>query len=788
MDDADAQLRADLNTTGFDVNNKKISIVANTSSYTSMSVKLYAGRRYKIVNTTNYVANFRDSNNLIVVYAQKNTIYESITIPRDVVLINGVFGTGVVEVEPLDIIKPHSFRDKILHSSVLGLCSFIEEIHIIDYEKYDSFKILISTSNTFIRLIGVKNGISTNITGYIYYNNWKPGDIIPLESVGYIIANKNYVPYGDFVEYDLTNVRLEDNPTIRLYLYSTNDTFIKYITVNSDPLAVADFVGNNAIQQAIDSISDASEKNQYVIRCTGNFLFSKITDYRYSAGSGIWSAIWGKNYVHIDGISSNNCILRSELSDVLTNVQSDVPIGGQPFVKDSYGMVMLCQWNVNSNISNVTLIARNIRYPLHTDGSEFGCQNYEETYKNCILSHEGKFGDAIGTNGGSASGFGLSSGQKIIFENCKFDTTHYCHTNKDYVDGALAIYKDCEFIAKKASITNGIGAICLDSPVKSNFIFERCRFDKNSFVTLNTALYNYTNPIAEKVADINVIARDVEPMPIYSASTNCKVLRITSLSTGVSSNVRFVGESTAFNYIVGDNSIETETTDNLFRKCKLGYKYREGGVGLKGYAQGQWNIHEGSVRGYYVTALGKRLGNCLSVNKALTVIIDSISYNIVFNKDYTNLTNAEIIAEINSVIGSVAIAESVNVNRDWYPDFGYTEVLVNGDSTAILRGMGVVISSGNLRRAKNSDGYIDGIALNDAAPNGYCRFMTRGRLSISGLSNYIIYRVPGQQTEYYNVAENSKWGISTANDGMFDIDSIPKLVKKTYNDSCEIIR
>lgn len=557
------------------------------------------------------------------------------------------------------------------------------------------------------------------------------------------------------------------------------------ITCNSDPESNADFKGNDAIQQAIDSITDASESNQYILKCTGHFIFSKISDYRYSKGTAAWYGINGKSFVHLDGLTPGNCVIRGELPETLSDVVKDIPSNADySFDKSSYGWVIAIQWNCNSWMKNVTAVARNIRYPVHTDGSEYGCENFETKFECCRFEHEGKFGDSVGTTGVSASGFGTSSGQKLVFENVNFNTSHYCHTNKNFHAGSVAVWRNCNFFAAKHTITTGIGLVAMNSKLKSRYVFENCKFLRNSFVAVSPSFFITENPKADDVIDIEMIATDMVPMPMYSNSI-ITVLRIVSNSTGTTSTVRFK-PSSAFDILVGDSSETAAFEDKWFATHISGYSYKDGGVGLSGYAQGCRLITEREIRSLKVSALGVRLGDCTSSHKELIVEIDGTEYNIVFDKNYTEMSNAQILEYINSVIGHVATASEYNIAMDYYPEFGYIEVALNSDSSAILRGMGVVFDNTGIRRALASDGRIDGIAICDSAPGCKCKFITQGYLNLDSLSNFVIRRK--DKDRYYNMSEQREWGIAEDEPGVFDKDAEPKLVRKAFNDSCMIIR
>ena len=98
--------------------------------------------------------------------------------------------------------------------------------------------------------------------------------------------------------------------------------------------------------------------------------------------------------------------------------------------------------------------------------------------------------------------------------------------------------------------------------------------------------------------------------------------------------------------------------------------------------------------------------------------------------------------------------------------------------------MGVVKIGGYYRRAKNSDGRIDGIALTNATANNRFLLMTKGRTTIQGYFHSIYF---GTDIMYYNMNDSAKFGIDPLEDGKFKINQEPYVLRKTYDNSCEII-
>ena len=577
-------------------------------------------------------------------------------------------------------------------------------------------------------------------------NGWLYTNVLDLtsSSSGNVVTQPaNVLDYTKEAVWSIPSIGVEDEISAEdaiKELYNTQSGKYTVVTANSDENSNADFKGKLAIQQAFESITDASETNQYIVRATGNFHITSPNDYLNIPTLGAWAYIRHKDYVHLDGIDKDSCIIRCELSQTLSEVQAEK----SSFVKSDYSNYQPAFWNSKANISNVTFIVRNIRYPLHIDGGISGCKDYIQLVENCRLIHEGKYGDSIGTVGGSASGFGMSSGQQLTLKNCYLQGTDgwaYVHDNKNFTDGSLLYFDSCNFL-DSVGYSREITIQGLNSLVASKIKFRNCTMPKHGRI-------EYTSSVNEDVklrADIlNYVCdmKDMNPLSVRTPTSLTKALRIVSNSTGSASSVRIDPSSSAFSIIGFSDEVSLVSRNRYNRAEQYGYQYRDGGNGLAGEAIGFANIAESAIGGKYLTPLGKRLGDCSTNNKTLTVSIDGVSYNIVFNKNYNgtlenampSYTNAQIIAEITAVIGSVATVEEYDINQEWLPEFKDVQLFKVNSSTYIEKGMGIVFTDGmNVRKAFSTDSFIDGIALDNGANGSFIRVMQL--IEIAGNSNF----------------------------------------------------
>jgi len=324
-----------------------------------------------------------------------------------------------------------------------------------------------------------------------------------------------------------------------------------------------------------------------------------------------------------------------------------------------------------------------------------------------------------------------------------------------------------------------LGSGCID-----RFIVENCQVDEGGIDMRSTPWYpeELINQRADH-AECELILPSMKPRAFSNMNLSGKGLRIISKSVGSSSYVMFNANSTAFDLIIGNSQVSVEYANRYNRNEVYGFQYKFGGNGLSGYAIGTLDIGQYLVGGSlnkYVGALGKRLGDCSTINKTLTVTIDGTTHNIVFNKNYNgtaetvapNFSNVQIIAEITAIIGTVATVDEYCVGRDYYPQFNGVLNMKNADITEVLAGMGIVFTGlKNFRKALNSDEKIDGICLDDGRVGDECRIINSGEI----FANASGERFSTYDSEVW-LSTGDKLGISTTIAGKFDKSANPKVL------------
>lgn len=459
---------------------------------------------------------------------------------------------------------------------------------------------------------------------------------------------------------------------------------------------------------AHDAITDSSAAKRYeVIVHPGVYTETEWTfkPYTVTRAAGVLGSV----------------ILRGELPDSATDAQ--ISNTSTVWFKDT------------ARIENLVITARNMRYPVHSETSGV-ITNYLHEVVNCRIEHFGNeaartWRTANPGSGMSAStvwasdrawGYGASSGGVERFENTTFASrldAWYVHDNADWTKPANHELINCRLVA-----TDPVGRLKVESLGSGQTSRVTVRGSVNDFLFVNEADSPWiSTAAANQVANHSQILVTVEGhAPIgFQTSARGKAIRIDSSTTGTSSSVAVSGAAASA----------------IFGRVFT----REGGGGLKGHAWGEFDISGilvGSAGTTQVTnTLGRRLGDCTTVNKTLTVTVDGgAPVNVVFTGNHTADTNATILGLINTALGSAATASEYAVSQgETYPTFPDREVTVVNDGTVGIPRFAAVRTSPATGRAVRIHGVSDpvsvfaGVALEPIAPG------KTGRVLKSGLLN-----------------------------------------------------
>lgn len=228
---------------------------------------------------------------------------------------------------------------------------------------------------------------------------------------------------------------------------------------------------NEALTAAASVASADNVVNIYVPAGTYN-VFSDIDLGDQDSG---FRGLIVPDHVNIIGVGGpERVILKAELPADMT---------GYAFDRNSVSTLNL--WR-NNNLKNVTVISKNMRYPVHNDKATSDEPDYiVEHFENCIFIANGEAGV---TADNIAFGSGMAKGAELHFKNCTFKSpmNPYMNTNfHNRLNGKSAVtwsFEHCNFIGGQYSML----LTSYDSKNKDLLNFIGCKMDHN--IIFQTAL------------------------------------------------------------------------------------------------------------------------------------------------------------------------------------------------------------------------------------------------------------------------------------------------------------
>ena len=503
----------------------------------------------------------------------------------------------------------------------------------------------------------------------------------------------SYIPFG---------VRIKD-------LILPKEQYTEII-VSADENDTTHFKGKNAIQQAIDSITDNTSINKYrIIAKQGIYKITQANE--YIGNIGYPAMICPKDNVDIVGQGEDKTIIWAELP--YDDGSIGASIDGNTYARDKYQTIYNYAGNVT--IKDLTFVAKNLRYVNHQDDGRGA--NKKRFYENVSFIFMGNKGYL------KPFGIGTSSGEETHVSGGKsvsdFGDPCAIHNNTSFKKPSKWSFKNHTFMSM-GSIT----AIELQndgSLLQDTIELIGCNFAGMSY-KINYVDVWLRGDLAPKYDSFNHAEWQISGFGnspfLFENLVLGYCLRIKSNSTGVNSKVRFNKNSSAYPLLI--QNTQGNYDKNLYLKDREyvdGYIVQDGTVGLSGQSWGCKDVSEQVYAynaGINYTSLGKRLGDCSTTNKSLQIIIDGVTKTVTFNKNYTAMTNAQILTEINTAIAGSGVADLYIYGRDYYPEF--TDVLerVYNQSGSAFIPKGTVLTkiNGKVKPANEGD-KIAGVALDD---------------------------------------------------------------------------
>lgn len=486
--------------------------------------------------------------------------------------------------------------------------------------------------------------------------------------------------------------------------------------------------GANAIQNKIDSITDATDKNRYQIDVAAGVY--KVEQANQFLGYPTYPAmICPKNHIDIVGKGLGKTIVWAELPYIDANISNAA--NGESYPRERYQTIY--NYADDVTIQGITFVGQNLRYTMHQDDSR-GVDT-KRHYVDCGFVFKGDKG------WGQTLGIGTYSGEETYVKGgySQSDTlfAFACHNNIDFRHPSVWSFEDHTFSSlgdARAILMQSCGSLVSD---KLELI--GCGFGGRSYIltygdsSWMTASENrdYFNH-----AEWQITGYNNEPF-LFDNVVEDSCLRFKTTATGVSTSIRFDKNSSAYPLLIKNNRLNTDKNVYTDRDYIDGYIAQDGSVDMSAQA---WGCRDVSERVYIYdgstnfTSLGKRLGDCSTTSKTFGVIVNGISNAITFNKNYSAMTNAQIITEMNDQLIGVT-ASLCSYGRDYYPQLSdATEAVYNTGATYIPKGSVIAKAGGSVRLAQDGD-KVYGVALDDipviridvnGAKKGQGRVLKRG--------------------------------------------------------------
>lgn len=620
----------------------------------------------------------------------------------------------------IDLYRPINTINKAFTEDNKGLWSslikniYINDINLVDTDKYSISYIWLN--NNIFGKFGfqlLKNGADP--TNYRLTTDLQPNkkyllDVLQgtgiKDSVQVVIETTNFdeFPSNSFLETLPTHFGLNIIDKNAFNIQHTREIlslFNSNVGAKEIKVSVTEN-GNNAIQNAINSIETATKENPVNIRVkAGVYKAENSTDY---TANGTYPAfILSKDNVNIIGDSAEDCIIWAELP------YNDASIN-RPIARHMHQTIY--NWADNSTFENLTIVAKNIRYAVHQDNpNEADKTRY---YKNCNFKFLGDKGLL------AALGIGTYSGSRTYVEGggsySVYTAPFACHNNQKFENPSLWSFKNHTFSTVKQNVV--INMQNSGSLISDIAHFENCSVE-GGFIFKYSNVYIYTPNLNDSYNHANwkITGSGNDPM-CFMNNILGKGLKVEANTVG--HRVRFDTNSSAYPLIIANNKNYFGNLGHPERKIQDKYIVHDYYSKLKSYAIGCVSIQEDDYLYGTTTSqdrLGLRLGDCSTANKTLGIIINDVTYNVVFDKDYTAFTNAQIIAEINTVINGVGVASEYIIGRDYYAEF--TDVnykLRNDSSESILKGTLISRVGTGVKKATTGD-IVFGIAIDDIEPS-----------------------------------------------------------------------
>ena len=474
----------------------------------------------------------------------------------------------------------------------------------------------------------------------------------------------------------------------------------------------------DTIQEAINSISDASINNQYLILVHDDIIVTDVTDLWLPNGNHATgyttecALVWTKSFVNIMGAKR------------MVKISVRLPRGASN--QEVYCHNFYAKGSVK--IANLYIISENTRYCIHQEngsGSSSGSDaNSNKEYRNLKLEY------IAGNSHNTAFGVGTAPNMRVYMENVEM-TSHvamgmnkfHSHANYDYP--FTWIMKNCKVNTQDSELIE-FGYADIYSGVKQNITIEGCdipmwgdfKQDYNFDYTLEDNCHDYRNGghFLSGFGNCCVMGKEHADVLVFESIDNNKTISVTG--------------GTAFDDIIGD--------------CLISYS---GSTDAKGIYAGCEFIY-GTKMG-----LAKRLGNCSLQNKTLEITIDSEKEIVTLNEDYSSLDNSSIINKINTQLSKCKCHIGIDIKRLYFSD-EVKYVKNTGTGTIKIGDCLSFDSSNNGVKLCQSGDRIYGVAAERINSGDFGFMVKRGKQKFLSTDSSIGGLKSSSNSKYYAAGDN----------------------------------
>lgn len=566
-----------------------------------------------------------------------------------------------------------------------------------------------------VRFISI-NGANQPFNRFYKYNNTKVADIVwTLDS-----ASGKYK--SQVFEVPITQSDIDTYPDYRLILQTSNSAGLNadtitidysyifrkgaYVDVKEMDIQVGQYSGAfemaykrydrmkkivvkklggdfSTIQDAINSVTDASATNQYDIQVWDDYDITNLTDL-YVVGTPLVkntnadpavpvALVITKNWVNIRGMGGRRRLTIVSPTSLASN---------------SFQYVQVIYPKGNVVIDNFDIIIKGGRYAIHQEsGGVVDHPDYFATtvYRNLYVEHLGnKPEDGYNSAWGApwAQANGTSAGGKQVYENVTWKsvgrTPFYVHSNKDFVSGNELHLINCTAIGGNEFNLNDFSVHFQDlgSGQKSLTNIVGCNFKRFNILNEIRGL-EQTMTSADLWQNGGAYLNGQNNVPMLANVSIGNVLKFSSINNN--HDIEVIG-GTAKELIFG----------NTLRTFKSS-------ANAKGETWGSKRLVQSASGSTQIFSLPYRVGDCATSSKTLIIRVNGVDYTITFDKNYMTsagtsyawntvpyLSQTDIVNEINAAFPTIFRVD-IGFGYDMYSFKDCMEVGYNGSGVTIDR-------------------------------------------------------------------------------------------------------